>query len=120
MNLHILKRNSDKTFYEMTSEITNSAFTGPSRFLGKRKPASKLDELSTHMASTSPFLSMLSGFNQHNLTNVRPLGSDYYVLLTGRTVTIMYSTDIFKKYVYGGLALDEMVQVYLKLGLSAE
>ena len=52
---------------------------------------------------------MLQGFTKHTLTHVRPMGADYFVYLTGKTVSILYSTEIFKKHIYGGLALDEMI-----------
>jgi hypothetical protein len=93
----------------MTNEITSSLKPNVNRFQSKKKAGCEFEELAAHLASDSPFYSMLQGFTKHTLTDVRPAGTDYFVYLTGRRITILYSADILKKHIYGGLALDEML-----------
>lgn len=40
--------------------------------------------------------------------------------MSGNKIAILYSTSVFKHHILGGLAFDEMLQVYLKLGLNEQ
>ena len=76
--------------------------------------------LSTHMITESPFLSMLNSFTSHVLKYPRPQGVDWHVWLTGKKVAIVFASSLFKQFIYGGLAYDEMIQAFMKIGLDPD
>ena len=63
---------------------------------------------------------MLQMYTEKVLTFGRPLESDHFVQMLGNKLSVIYSTNLFKHNIYGGLSWDEMIATYLRLGVSEE